>query len=269
MKLYEIINATKPVTPIIVSVPHSGTAFPPGLKKKYDKRLRTYLDDTDWFVDKLYEFAPSLGITIIKAKLSRWVIDLNRNPESVPLYNDNRLITSITPITDFFGNSLYKKEELEPKPDEITQRLELYYWPYYKKIQSLLAERKKQFGHALLWDAHSIRHKISTIQQTNFPDMILGNNDLQTADSSLIESALGNLRSSSFTVNHNSPFKGGYITRYFGKPKDNIHALQLEMNKILYMDDNEITYNQERAQKVQKVLFKTLLDLSQKMQVGL
>ena len=269
MKLFKVIKPKTTVVPIILSVPHAGIAFPAELKKHYKKRMRRHLDDTDWFVDKLYEFAPSLGITIIKANLSRWVIDLNRDPQSVALYNDNRLITSNTPITDFYGNSIYKSPSLEPDEKEKNRRLQEYYWPYYKEIERLLAERKQQFGQVLLWDAHSIRHKVSTIQAEPFPDMILGNNNNQTANVSLIKTALTQLRSSEFGVHHNSPFKGGHITRYFGKPNDNIHALQLEMNKILYMDDNEITYNTKRAEKVQKVLQSTLKNLIETMQTTL
>lgn len=269
MKLFKITKPKTPVVPIILSVPHAGTGFPSELKKHYKKRMRKHLDDTDWFVDKLYEFAPSLGITVIKANLSRWVIDLNRDPESVPLYNDNRLITSNTPITDFYGNSIYKSPSLEPDEKEKKRRLQAYYWPYYRKIESLLAARKKEFGKALLWDAHSIRHFVSTIHADPFPDMILGNNDKKTADNKLIDVALKQLRSSAYTVNHNAPFKGGHITRYFGQPHNNIHGLQLEMNKILYMDDNEITYNSKRAEKVQLVLQRTLASLIETMKTTL
>ncbi|WP_350290215.1 N-formylglutamate amidohydrolase [uncultured Croceitalea sp.] len=269
MKLYKITKPTTTPVPIIISVPHAGTKFPKTIKKHYNKRLQKHLDDTDWFVHKLYDFAPSLGITLIKANLSRWVIDLNRDPESVPLYNDNRLITSNTPTTDFFGNKIYKSQDLEPNEDEKNRRLKEYYWPYYNKVEALITARKKQFGHVLLWDAHSIRHKVSTIQKEPFPDMILGNNDTKTANSVLIDAALSQLKSSNFNVNHNTPFKGGHITRYFGNPNNNIHTLQLEMNKILYMDDNEITYNRERASKVQVVLETTFKNLIKTMQSAL
>lgn len=258
MNLFKITEAKAPIVPIIISVPHSGTKFPAEVKKQYKKRMRTHLDDTDWFVHRLYEFAPSMGITVIKANLSRWVIDLNRDPKSVPLYNDNRLITSNTPVTDFYGNKIYKSQEFEPDQNEINRRLDTYYWPYYEQLNTLIEDRKKQFGKVLLWDAHSIRHKVSTIQKDPFPDMILGNNDEKTASPKLIETALNGLKSGTYKTNHNSPFKGGHITRYFGNPENNIHTLQLEMNKILYMDDNEVTYNEDRAKEVQKVLQNTM-----------
>lgn len=265
MELFTITEAKNNVVPIIISVPHSGTGFPDEIANHYDERLQNILDDTDWFVQDLYNFAPEMGITVIKANLSRWVIDLNRDPESVPLYNDGRLITSCIPTTDFYGNNIYKSKDVEPDQAEKERRLENYYWPYYKKIEELLEERKKQFGKVLLWDAHSIRHKVSTIQKDMFPDMILGNNDYKTADSKLIKMALAELMSESFGISHNKPFKGGHITRYFGKPENNIHALQLEMNKILYMDDNELTYNNERADKVKAVLKLTMQGLIEEM----
>jgi N-formylglutamate deformylase len=125
----------------------------------------------------------------------------------------------------------------------------------------LLAARKKVFGKALLWDAHSIRAHVPTISATKFPDMILGDNDQKTAAPQLIQTALTNLSSGRYQVNHNDPFKGGHITRYFGKPEHHIHALQLEMNKILYMDDRELMYHEDRAVQMQEVLKKTLAAL--------
>lgn len=262
MKLFKINTPKLEPIPIVVSIPHAGTKFPKNIKGRYNKRMLRYLDDTDWFVHKLYDFAPEMGITVIKANLSRWVVDLNRDPEQIPLYTDGRLITGIAPTTDFFGNKLYVSKEDKPDADEIAQRVSDYYWPYYRQVQEVLNERKQQFGHAILWDAHSIRHRVSTIQRAVFPDIILGNNNEKTAHAQLIKSALESLQAGSFGLHHNQPFKGGHITRYFGKPEQNVHALQLEMNKILYMDDNELFYNKTRAKKVKKLLKNTLTNLN-------
>jgi N-formylglutamate deformylase len=91
--------------------------------------------------------------------------------------------------------------------------------------------------------------------------MILGNNDETTAAPQLIKTALKSLRSGKFEVSHNSPFKGGHITRYFGKPEKNQHALQLEMNKILYMDDSESKFEVTRANQMRSLLKKTFTNL--------
>ena len=262
---YFIIEPGVIKVPIILSVPHSGTEFPKELQGDYIASKMTQPDDTDWFVHQLYDFAVEYGITIIHAKYSRWVIDLNRDPKSVPLYNDGRIITGLTTSTDFFGKDIYISEDKIPDKEEIERRLEAYYWPYYAKIEALLKERQTQFGKALLWDAHSIRRSVPTIQKDFFPDMILGNNDEKTADPKLIEVALDNLKSGEFQVNHNAPFKGGHITRYFGDPSNSIHSLQLEMNKILYMDDSETSFDELRANKMRSILRKTFAALIDKL----
>ncbi|MEP6904384.1 MAG: N-formylglutamate amidohydrolase [Actinomycetota bacterium] len=249
--------------PVILSVPHSGVEFPPELKAHFRSELMASPDDTDWFVHDLYNFAPELGITVIHARFSRWVIDLNRNPESKPLYNDGRIITELVPKTDFLGNEIYVDKSFVPDDKEVERRLEKYYKPYYQKIESLLAERITEFGQVLLWDAHSIRRFVPTIQDAPFPDLILGDNDENSAGMEFIEIALSGLRQGKFGINHNSPFKGGNITRHFGKPASRVHALQLEMAKTNYMDDDELGFNESRANEVRKVLrpvFENLID---------
>jgi N-formylglutamate deformylase len=251
---YFLIEPEWKKAPVILSVPHSGVEFPEELKPQYRPEMAAQPDDTDWFVHDLYDFAAELGITVIHARYSRWVIDLNRDPESKPLYDDGRIITGLTPSTDFLGNEIYLEKRFVPDDEEIQRRLANYYRPYYQKIESLLAERIKEFGRVLLWDAHSIRRFVPTIRKEHFPDLILGDNDEQSADKEIIEIALNNLRAGEYGVNHNTPFKGGHITRHFGKPESGVHALQLEMTKINYMSDDELTFDENRAEKVRKVL---------------
>ncbi len=251
---YFIIEPASKKVPVILSVPHSGVEFPEELKSHYRSEMAAQPDDTDWFVHDLYNFAPELGITVIHAKYSRWVIDLNRDPESKPLYTDGRIITALVPTTDFLGNEIYVDKKFVPAPEEIERRIEHYYRPYYQKIENLLQERIEEFGQVLLWDAHSIRRFVPTIREEPFPDLILGDNDEKSARQEIIEIALNGLKAGKYGVNHNSPFKGGHITRYFGKPETRVHALQLEMAKINYMDDDELTFNESRAEEMRKVL---------------
>lgn len=261
-KPYTIIEPKGKKVPFILSVPHCGTEFPHEIKDQYIEEKRLSPDDTDWFVHDLYNFASEMGITIIHAVYSRWVIDLNRDPQSIPLYNDGRIITGLTTTTDFFGDPIYTPGS-EPDHEEVERRVKEYYSPYHAKVQELLDERLSEFGKVILWDAHSIRHHVPTIREEVFPDMILGDNDGITADPKIIETALNTLSAGKYHVNHNHPFKGGYITRHFGNPGNNTHALQLEMNKILYMDDSEKEFNESRANEVRSVLqptFEALLN---------
>lgn len=266
MEPFIIIEPKGPKVPFILSVPHCGTEFPEELQAHYVAKKMNRPDDTDWFVHDLYNFASDLGITIIHARYSRWVIDLNRDPESKPLYNDGRIITALTPTTDFFGEAIYNAEAFEPDEEEVQRRLKVYYWPYFRKIEELITEHKKEFSEVLLWDAHSIRHLVPTIRSEVFPDMILGDNDEQSADPAIISTAYTNLQKGQYHVNHNDPFKGGFITRYFGKPEKGVHGLQLEMNKILYMDDAEMNFSEERANQMRAILKPTFEQLLLKLE---
>lgn len=259
--IYTLSNPNKIDCPIIISIPHSGVNFPDDIASKINESQLNSLDDTDWFVHELYDFANEIGIPVIKANYHRWVVDLNRDPESSPLYSDGRLITTAVPTTDFLGNQLYKSKNLEPTQNEIQNRIETYFNPYHQAIENLLEDTKQTFGKAVLWDAHSIKRKVPSIRKEAFPDLILGNNDEQTAAAGIIHTVLEALNTADFTLNHNTPFKGGYITRKFGSPNKRIHALQLEMAKDLYMDDTEKNYHVLRANKVRKVLLHTFNEL--------
>ena len=262
--IFEIQYPTAPRLPIVVSVPHCGTQFPDELKDVFLPEKIADLDDTDWFVNTLYRFAPAMGITLITARYHRWVIDLNRQPDSQPLYHDGRVITGLVTTTDFLGNPLYQAGK-EPNEAEIARRLENYFLPYHAQIEHVLADLQQEFPHVLLYDAHSIRQFVPSIRTEAFPDMILGSNDEQSAHPDLIAIALQTLRQGKYHVQHNDPFKGGYITRHFGQPAQKRHALQLERAKIHYMDDSERNYSPERAAEMQALLKNMFHYLAEKL----
>lgn len=260
MEIFKIIEPTVAKIPVIISVPHAGTFIPEDIKTKMNSELSSKLDDTDWFIDKLYGFANDLGITIITANYSRWVVDLNRNPENQPLYNDGRVITDVVTVTDFNGNQIYK-DNYVPDSEEVSTRVELYHKPYHEKLDELLKITKAEFGKVLLFDAHSIRKSVHGIRSEDFPDLILGDNDETSASPELIKTTIDCLQNKDYDFSHNHPFKGGYITRNFGKPSENIHALQLEMCKTNYMDSSEMTYDEINAERIQVVLKEMFLKL--------
>jgi N-formylglutamate deformylase len=260
---YHINEAKENVVPIIVSVPHCGTLIPDDLRNQFFPNQLDTLDDTDWYVDKLYDFVPSMGITMISATYSRWVIDLNREIDDRPLYQDGRIITGVCPVANFKGEKLYVNKRRAVDKKEIQRRYTLYYRPYHEKLQQLLKERLASFGRVLLWDCHSIRQHVPTIHPLKFPDLILGDANERSASSVLINDALQVLGSKSWAVSHNYPFKGGTITRTYGKPHLGQHALQLEMTKVNYMDDDERVFDETRAEKMRQLLrsvFEKLID---------
>jgi len=257
---YHIVHPTAPLRPILVSVPHCGTAFPDDIRDLYAPQHTQHPEDTDWFVHQLYDFAPHLGITLIYAHYSRYVIDINRDPEGKPLYNDGRVITELVPTRTFADQPLY----LGAPPDQhaIQERKTRYFEPYHQQIDLLITQLRQQFPRVLLWDAHSIRRYVPTIRTQPFPDLILGDQDGKTAASALIELAQTHLSNGPYALSHNEPFKGGYITRHFGRPHQSVHALQLEMAKTLYMDEDTTTYEPTRAQTIRQILQNTLIALA-------
>lgn len=261
MENFIVQHPTITEVPIILSIPHCGTEFPDDIKEQCKQSLIAAPDDTDWFVDKLYNFGLELGITMIHARYSRWVIDLNRDPTSKPLYTDGRIITALCPTTTFLGEPIYRDERKKVEDEEVTRRVEKYFTPYHQKLQELIDAKKNRFETVLLWDCHSIRQYVRTIHKEKFPDLILGDVDGSSASKDISEIALTSLRNSSYSVAYNHPFKGGYITRNFGRPSENIHALQLEMSKVVYMDDAEKNFDTHRSENIRNLLLKTFRQL--------
>lgn len=265
MQLFDLTLPAEQLLPIVISVPHAGTEFPDDIRAELKPQLLPP-DDTDWFVHQLYDFATALGLPLLRARYSRWVIDLNRNPDSTPLYSDGRVITGLCTATTFLGEPIYRDERPEVAPAEVARRRELYFEPYHAQLQQLLDDTRQRFGQVLLWDCHSIRREVPAIHQGPFPDLILGSADETAAAPALIQQALRQLGSGRYSLQHNSPFKGGYITRHFGQPAAGQHALQLEMSKDVYMDDAEQHYAPERAEQIRAVLRQTLQTLGQQLQ---
>lgn len=267
MKVFELIRPSSREVPILLSVPHCGTDFPSELRNEFNPRLIEKPDDTDWFVHKLYDFAPAMGITIIHAVFSRWVVDLNRDPQGHPLYSDGRLITGVCPTTTFLGQPLYRDGRQSIDSNEISRRLEIYFNPYHQQLEFEIRQLKKDFGNVLLWDCHSIRQVVRSIQPNKFPDLILGDADETSASKELVKAALEVLGQGTYSLQHNHPFKGGHITRHFGRPATGVHALQLEMTKVNYMDDEETSFDPSRAGRMAELLkrvFSRLLSVLEK-----
>ena len=138
MQPYNIQTPQGGRVPLLLSIPHCGIQFPDELKGQYVPDLIKAPDDTDWYVDQLYDFAPSMGITVISAVYSRWVIDLNRDPDDLPLYTDGRIITGLCPVTNFLGDPIYIDRRDHVKGAEVNRRVDKYYEPYHDKLQQLL-----------------------------------------------------------------------------------------------------------------------------------
>ncbi len=244
-------------TPLVLSLPHVGTALPGDLKSGYAERA-LQVEDTDWHLERLYDFAKTLGTSIIVPRITRYVIDLNRPPDDTPMY-PGASNTELCPTHFFNGDALYV-DGSAPDAFEVTRRRLIYWQPYHDALRAELERVRAQFGYALLWDGHSIRSEIPWLFDGKLPDLNLGTASGTSCAASLRIALTDELRRSpEFSHAIDGRFKGGYITRNYGRPGENIHAVQMEMCQSLYMHESlPFDYLSDRAVRVQPLLRRLL-----------
>ena len=220
--------------PLLISMPHVGTHVPPALAARLTDEAQG-VPDTDWHLERLYDFADGLGASVLVATHSRYVIDLNRPPDGASLY-PGQSVTGLCPVDTFDDTPLYRDPTDHPTEAEIAARRHAIWQPYHAKLTEELARLKAQHGVAALWDAHSIRSVLPRFFEGRLPDLNLGTADGASCDPVLAAQLLAIGREATgYTAVLNGRFKGGHITRQHGKPTQGIHAVQLEMTQASYM----------------------------------
>lgn len=239
-------------TPLLISVPHVGTEIPEDQRARYTERA-LQVEDTDWFLDRLYAFARDLGAGLIVPRYSRYLIDLNRPSENQPMYPGSNN-TELCPTRHFTGDPIYR-DGAAPDDAEIRRRVDVYWRPYRGAIADELARLKAAHGHAVLFDAHSIKSELPWLFEGTLPHMNLGT-AAGAACAPSLRDALDAVLGSDPRYTHvvDGRFKGGHITRHFGRPGDGVHAVQLEMCWRAYMDESPPAWNDARAAEVTPLL---------------
>jgi N-formylglutamate deformylase len=228
------LSVTRNDAPLLLSVPHAGTEIPAALAARL---VSPWLgrQDTDWWIDRLYDFGPKLGASLVRTRLSRTVIDVNRDPSGASLY-PGQATTELCPTTTFDGEPLYRSGE-EPTAAEISQRSAQFHAPYHAALASEIARLRRKHARVVIYDCHSIRSRIPRLFDGELPVFNLGTNGGRSCDGALtraVEEACGATRYSRVT---NGRFKGGYITRHFGRPNEGLHAIQMELSFRGYVDE--------------------------------
>lgn len=235
--------------PLLVSMPHVGLETPDDISANMTDIARTMID-TDWYVDRLYDFLKEMDVSILSAKYSRYVVDLNRGTDGVSLYPGQK-VTGLCPMTTFNDEPLYVRGH---QPD-VEARTTKYWKPYHNQISSELARIKKKHGRAMLWDAHSIKSHVPELFEGRLPDLNLGTGNGISANHSLVERLDDIVNCSKYSAALNGRFKGGYITRNYGNPKNDIHAVQLEISQVTYMDEAPLNeFREDKADQLRPVL---------------
>lgn len=228
----DIVSVTRGFSPLVLSMPHPGTGLPAEVAAQLNAR-GAQVEDTDWHMRQLYGFAERFQPTIVEAGLSRFVIDLNRDPAGVSLY-PGQATTELVPTTTFDGAPIW---QTAPDEAEITRRREAYFQPYHDALAAEIEHAKAQHGFCLLWDCHSIKSVIPRLFPGTLPTLNLGTNSGASAAPSVEAAATAAMAGSAFTQVVNGRFKGGWITRHYGRPAEHVHALQMEIALSAYLDD--------------------------------
>lgn len=224
--------------PLLVSVPHDGRELPDEQRERMTE-AGLGLPDTDWHVAELYNFAREMGASMIVARYSRYVVDLNRPASDAAMY-EGQVATGLCPQHTFAGEPLYQHDAAIP-PDEIAARVDRYWRPYHGQIMTTLSAMRSRHGHALLWDAHSIASRVPRLFDGELPILNLGTFDDKSCDPRISRTLLHSAEASAYDSVLNGRFKGGYITRHYGDPAGNVHAVQLELAQRSYM--NEVSHD--------------------------
>ena len=248
---------TPGTAPLLVSMPHVGTYLPAEIMARLSAAAGG-LPDTDWHVDCLYDFLDDLGAARIAANYSRYMIDLNRAPDGKALY-PGASNTELCPTTTFAGGAIYQDGQA-PDPAEVAARRAAVWRPYHDRIAEALAAIKSRHGVAVLWDAHSIRSRVPRFFEGRLPDLNLGSAGGTTADQGLL-ARLAEVAGAAegYSQVLDGRFKGGYIARAYGDPANGIHAVQLELSQITYMDEGPpYTFRDDLARGIRPVLRRLL-----------
>lgn len=247
-------------TPLVVSVPHDGRDVPREIAERLTPEAQG-LPDTDWHVSRLYDFAASLGASVLAATLSRYVVDVNRDPSGEVLYVGAEN-TEIVPTTTFDRAPIYRSG-FAPDDAEVQSRIKRWFRPYHERLQLELERVRQRFGLVVLFDAHSIRSEVPRFFEGVLPDLNLGSARGRSCSAELRRRGFSVLeRAEGFSTVCDGRFTGGYITRHYGDPAQGVHALQLELAQKNYMDeDSPYAYREDRAERLRPVLRRLLEEL--------
>jgi N-formylglutamate deformylase len=243
--------------PLLVSMPHVGTDIPDDVAARL-MPCAAARADTDWHLAQLYGFVEEMGASVLSARWSRYLIDLNRPPENTNLY-PGQDTTGLCPV-DTFGRERLYREGMEPGEAEVSRRLERYWRPYHDQLRAELDRLLALHGRVVLWDAHSIASQVPRFFEGRLPDLNFGTADGKSCSLQL-EGAMIKLAQAQdhYSFIFNGRFKGGHITRFYGNPAGGVHAIQLEMCQCLYMNEAApFEYRPDLSGEVQPLLRKLL-----------
>ncbi len=248
---FEVYGPDEQLVPFVFSSPHSGRHYPERFLQLARLDRDAIRRSEDYYVDELFAGVTELGVPLICANFPRAYLDVNREPweldprmfrDPVPSFANTRSARvagglGTVPRLVGEGQNIYARRL---PLSEAVLRVEAVYKPFHARLCRLLTNTHAGFGHAVLIDCHSMPGSIRLGDSGLKPDFIVGDRFGTSASGALSARAIAILRAMGYTVAHNRPYAGGFITEHYGRPARGLHALQVEVNRGLYV--NERTY---------------------------
>ncbi len=262
-ELYRLERPEEQTLPVVVDVPHAGEWIPDDLRQKMEIGNQKLRRDLDLYVDRIWESVPELGATLMVSNVSRYVVDLNRaaddvSPETVEgaerideegYYQDRGVVwRTTTAKTPVMSKPLTKKE--------FKARIDRFYHPYHKVLEQEIKRVRSEFGYCLLIDGHSMPsmgRKGHTDPGRKRAEIVPGDLDGSSCDRTVRWIVEEHFRDAGFSVRSNEPYKGGWITRNYGRPDKGIHAIQIEVRRDLYMNENSFRMRRDGLKRLAEV----------------
>jgi N-formylglutamate amidohydrolase len=248
---FEIRAGDGQAVPFVFNSPHSGRHYPERFLRMSRLDGLSIRRSEDTYVDELFGVAPSLGAPLLVANFPRAYLDVNREPweldpkmfaEPLPPFaniRSARVAGGLGTLAKVVGEGLEIYSARLPL-SEAVGRIETIYEPYHRTLKQLLGATHGRFGWAVLIDCHSMPASIRLGDAGFRPDFIIGDRFGASAAAELTQTAIGLLSGMGYRVTHNKPYAGGFITEHYGRPARGVHALQIEINRALYMNEKTL-----------------------------
>ena len=271
-KCYRLIEPEALLSGIVIASPHSGRNYLSSVKEQSILDPITLRSSEDAFVDELMDFAPALGIPLICSEIPRAFVDLNRARDELdpaiiegikPNRQNPRVVSGLGVIPRVVANG---KEIYSGKlsKEAAIERLENFWDPYHSKLAELLDRARQQFGYSILIDTHSMPHEAILNASSSFrtSQIVLGDRYGATCAPEIINDLIKLISKNGLRASRNIPFSGAYIVQKYGSPGVNRHAIQLEIDRSIYMDERKIQ-KLEKFHKLKNKLHNIMRDFSQ------
>jgi N-formylglutamate deformylase len=256
--------------PVLVEVPHAGLVVPDAVKDELSAPQDALLRDADIYVDELYASAPEQGAALLCARVSRYVVDLNRAQDDV----DSATVSDHPAPVGAQPRGVVWRATTDGRPvlrrpltfSALRKRLARYYVPYHEALRQTLDTLRTRHGFAILVAGHSMPSRGRSLHVdagVRRADVVPGTQGRSTADARVIDLVDAHFREAGLSVRHDDPYKGGFATAHYGRPDQRQHAIQIELNRALYVDEDTFTRRAGDFERVQSLLTALIAKLGQ------